>query len=143
MRCLTKDGVSFNSEVAIKKVAGLPERPVTFMLIIHDITERKRAENELKCLNAELESRVAERTQELTSNRAFLAAILDSTVDAILTVDEHGIIQSINKATIDLFGYDGNELLGRNLSDVLCESYRPEFKKDISRFLQEKKGEST
>jgi len=122
----------FDCEIAIKEIVGLPERTARFTVIIRDITEHKRAENELKRFSAELESRVAERTHELASSRAFLAAILDSTVDAILTVDEHGDIQSVNKGTTDLFGCNENDLLGANLSDLLHESYRSEFQKDIS-----------
>ncbi len=61
---------------------------------------------------------------ELATGRAFLAGILDSTVDAILTVDEHGVIQSANKATVDLFGYDEDELIGKGIDtlvkDTIC-----------------------
>jgi len=131
-RGVTKSGAMFDCEIAIKEIVGLPERTARFTVIIRDITEHKRAENELKRFSAELESRVAERTHELASSRAFLAAILDSTVDAILTVDEHGDIQSVNKGTTDLFGCNENDLLGANLSDLLHESYRSEFQKDIS-----------
>ena len=130
-----------DSEIVIKEILGLPEEVSRFTVLIRDITERKRAENELKRFSAELESRVAERTQELQSSEAFLAAILDSTVDAILTVDECGVVQSVNKATIDLLGYDENELIGRNLSNILHESYRSDFSKNFSRQLGEGKEE--
>jgi len=131
----------FDCEIAIKEILGLPEEATRFTVIIRDITVRKRAENELKRFNTELESRVAERTQELQSSKAFLAAILDSTVDAILTVDECGVVQSVNKATIDLLGYDENELIGRNLSNILHESYRSDFSKNFSRQFGEEKEE--
>ena len=131
----------FDCEIAIKEILGLPEEATRFTVIIRDITVRKRAENELKRFSAELESRVAERTQELQSSKAFLAAILDSTVDAILTVDECGVVQSVNKATIDLLGYDENELIGGNLSNILHESYRSDFSKNFSRQLGEEKEE--
>ena len=87
---------------------------------------------ELKRLNDELEKRVAERTQELRSSRAFLEAILNSTIDAVLTIDCYGTIQSINKSTINLFGFEEVELLGKNLSELLPESYHSEYMQDIS-----------
>ncbi len=141
-KVVTKSGAMFDCEIAVKEMVGLPEGPAKFTVIIRDITERKYAENQLQRLNTELETRVAERTHELESSKAFLAAILDSTVDAILTVDEHGVIQSLNKGTTVLFGRDEDDLLGMNLSDLLPESYRSDFRKDFSCLLREEKEES-
>jgi len=143
LRGLTKSGMTFDCEIAVREVVGLSERPSRFTVIIRDVTERKCAENELKRFTAELESRVAERTHELESSRTFLAAILDSTIDAIMTVDEHEVIRSVNKGACELFGRDQNDLLGTNLSNLLHESYRVEFEKGFWHHLREKKKEST
>ena len=45
--------------------------------------------------------------------------ILDAVVDAILTIDCEGNIQSVNLATLKLFGYRENELIGEQLVVVL------------------------
>jgi len=61
-----KSGHLFWVEVSMKKaVIGLQER---LLVVVHDITERKHAEAELKKLNEELEQRVIERTAELEEN---------------------------------------------------------------------------
>jgi len=132
---LTESGQIFDCEITIRQVVGFSEELDLFTIIIRDITERKRAENELKRFNVKLESIVAERTQQLATSRAFLAGILDSAIDAILTVDERGVIKSVNKGATELFGYEEDELLGINLIDILHESYLSEFKKNISHHL--------
>ncbi len=48
-----------------------------------------------------------------------LRAILDTAVDAIITIDERGIIESANPATERLFGWSEAELRGRNVSILM------------------------
>jgi signal transduction histidine kinase/CheY-like chemotaxis protein len=58
-----KDGTLFSVEVGISKHSENGERLYT--AVVRDVTERKRAEEEIRALNADLERRVAERTAEL------------------------------------------------------------------------------
>ena len=55
-----------------------------------------------------------------------LAAILDSTVGAIVAIDERGLMQAANPATEHLFGYRAEELIGRNVKLLMPEPYRSE-----------------
>jgi PAS domain S-box-containing protein len=57
---------------------------------------RRQAEERLARLNAELERRVAERTQELQRARASLTALIDNTSDAIWSVDRELTITAMN-----------------------------------------------
>ena len=128
---MTKSGAIFDCEIAINELVVSSARPGLFTIIMRDITESKHAENELRRLSAELESRVAQRTHELASSRALLAAILDSTVDGILTIDEHGVIQSVNKSATELLGCDESDLLRTHLADLLPEPFHSEVQEDI------------
>jgi PAS domain S-box-containing protein len=58
-----KDGTEFPAEASIAKqeIGGR----IVFMVVVRDVTERKRAQAELAKANSELEARVADRTREL------------------------------------------------------------------------------
>jgi PAS domain S-box-containing protein len=60
---IRSDGTEFPVEIAIVPIAR--EGPPMFTGYIRDITERKRTEEQIRTLNAELEERVSERTAEL------------------------------------------------------------------------------
>jgi PAS domain S-box-containing protein len=122
-----------------------------------DITARKRAEEELRSLNEMLEQRVAERTAELrASNERLeaevgqrrktesalreseerLRAIVDTAVDAIVTIDASGVIRSVNPATERLFGYGAGEMIGNNVKMLMPSPYREEHDIYIQRYFE-------
>ncbi len=61
--------------------------------------------------------------------------VLDSVVDAIITIDDHGLIQSVNQATEKLFGYDASELIGQSLTMLMPEPYRSHHQAYVDHFL--------
>jgi two-component system sensor kinase FixL len=52
-----------------------------------------------------------------------LHALLDAAVDAIITIDQHGIIESVNPATERMFNYTPEEMLGNNVSMLMPRPY--------------------
>ena len=48
-----------------------------------------------------------------------LKSILETALDAIITMDQEGYITGINPAAEKLFGYTRNEIVGRNLADTI------------------------
>jgi PAS domain S-box-containing protein len=128
----------------VKDAAG---RVVMLIPEGRDISQRKRVERELaqsreKLRRAHdgLEARVRERTAELSRANAALKAqmaqreqaerslreseaqaraVLDTAVDAIVTIDARGIVESFNPAAERLFGYPAPEVLGRNVSMLM------------------------
>lgn len=76
--------------------------------------ERKRAELELRTLNSQLEQLIDARTAALRRSEARLQAILDAISDAVVTVNESGQVMTFNRAAQRLFGYDSDEIVGRD-----------------------------
>ncbi len=55
---------------------------------------------------------------------AVLEAILNTAVDAILTIDERGIVLQVNPAFQHLFGFTAEEVFGKNISMLMPEPDR-------------------
>ncbi|MFI5402975.1 MAG: PAS domain S-box protein [Planctomycetota bacterium] len=51
-------------------------------------------------------------------------AILDTAVDGVLTIDERGTIEMINRAAVAQFGYAPAEVIGRNVNVLMPSPYR-------------------
>ena len=65
-----------------------------------------------------------------------LAAILDTTAEGIVMFDAEGNIHACNRSAEALFGYDGNEFVRRNLTDL----FAPESRRAVLEYLESVKG---
>lgn len=66
----------------------------------------------------------AEKTRDLLAREAHLQSILDTIPDAMVVIDEAGIIQSFSSAAERLFGYSAGETLGQNVKMLMPSPYR-------------------
>lgn len=67
-----------------------------------------------------------------------LKAIFDTVIDGILTIDDRGIVESMNPAAAQLFGYDKEEVIGKNISMLMPEPYRGEHDGYLHRYQKTK-----
>lgn len=65
--------------------------------------------------------------------------ILDSVVDAILTINDQGVIQYVNVATERLFHYTAQELVGQPLTLLMPEPYKSQHQQFVDNFLSTRK----
>ena len=92
---------------------------------------------DLEASNSVLEIEVGERKraeQNAHERKERLQAVLNTAADAIITIDEHGIIKSVNLATEQIFGYKDEELVGENFSILMPPSYRDEHDGFLARY---------
>ncbi len=60
----------------------------------------------------------------LRDSAAQIETILNTVVDAIISIDDHGIVETINPAGERIFGYPAAEVIGQNISMLMPEPYR-------------------
>jgi PAS domain S-box-containing protein len=91
------------------------------------------AENPLQSslLGDETYRRLAE---ELIAVNALNQAILNSALDAIIAIDERGLIQTFNPAAERIFGYSLDEVKGKNVAMLMPAPYRDEHDGYIDRY---------
>ncbi len=100
-----KDGTEFPVEVSLSPLQDNGTQPMV-MATIHDISARKQAEHALQ------------------ESEARMRAIFETAVDAIITIDEHGIIERVNPAAERMFGYPESEVRGRNVKILMPAPHR-------------------
>jgi PAS domain S-box-containing protein len=110
--------------------------------------------NEIKNHTDLLEHKVKKRTQELhlsneglalkntqlNESAARIRGIVDNVVDGIITIDVHGIVESFNDASEQIFGYKFSEVHGKNINMLMPEPYRTEHDSYLQNYLNTNKS---
>ena len=67
--------------------------------------------------------------------QARLDATVATAVDAIVVIDAKGLIRSCNPAVERMFGYRADELIGKNVNQLMPEPYRSRHDSHLTRYL--------
>lgn len=103
-----------NLALAAGVILGVLALVWLYILSSHEAARRRLAEGELRTLNAELETRVEERSAELERSRELLKAVVENMPDTVFLKDVQDQFRYVlvNEAGERLFGRDRAELLG-------------------------------
>ena len=74
--------------------------------------------------------------QDLLAREAHLKSILDTVPDAMIVIDDSGIIHSFSSTAERLFGYRAPEVIGKNVKILMPNPYRADHDGYLSRYLR-------
>lgn len=78
--------------------------------------------------------RLLRDSQESGYRRAQLQSILDTVPEAMIMIDDHGLIRSFSVTAERLFGWSADEVLGKNVSMLMPSPYRQEHDGYLHRY---------
>jgi len=80
--------------------------------------------------------RTMQMTNDARAREAHLQSILDTVPEAMIVIDEHGIMQSFSSAAERLFGYRAADAIGRNVHILMPAPYRENHDAYLQRYLK-------
>lgn len=74
-----------------------------------------------------------QRTEDMA---AYLEAVFNTAIDAIFTINDRGIVELMNPAAEQLFGFEASEVLGNNISMLMTMPDRQNHDAYIDRYIE-------
>lgn len=68
---------------------------------------------------------------------AHLQAIIEHAGDAIVTIDDHGLVETFNPAAQRIFGYRADEIVGRPIIKLVARHYRANVAQDVEAMVRD------
>lgn len=67
---------------------------------------------------------------------ATLQAVIETAIDGIITIDQNGVIESVNHAVTGLFGYESEEMMGQKINMLMPRDMAEQHDHYIRRYQQ-------
>ena len=114
----TKEGRNIDVQIDWNYKRDRKGRIVGFISVVTDITERKQAEEALK------------ESEEKHHN------LIEHANDAIISINQTGMIVGSNKKAEEMFGYSREEMIGKPSYLLVAEQHIPRQKKILKKFAE-------
>lgn len=126
----------WDNEILKMTIDNAFERTDLIIELEKKVDELNQAKSELKTYNEKLELVVRQRTEALRFINAELEAVIESSADCILTLNENFILTSSNTALERLIGCKQEKIIGKLLTDIITIYDQPDLvsKKYINRY---------
>jgi len=81
-------------------------------------------------------SRLQTTQEELWENQSRLKAVIHNVCEAIVTIDARGMIENVNPAIEEVFGYTQDELIGQNISLLMPDPHQGLHDSYLSKYAE-------
>jgi len=106
-----------------------------FRRLNRELAELRRRQRALARDKARLEELVAEHARRLDRHLRLQGILLETVDEAIVAIDEAGVIRTFNRAAQEIFGYRPEEVIGRNVACLVDPDHAPFHDAYIRRYL--------
>jgi two-component system sensor kinase FixL len=113
-----KDGSEFLASITVTALHDDHGNLRGFAKVVCDITQRSAADRQLR------------------ARESLLSSVLSTVPDAMVVIDENGVIMSFSAAAQALFGYSEQEIVGRNVSLLMPSPDRERHDAYLGRYLK-------
>jgi len=95
------------------------EKIIGSVMVVRDVTVKKKMEKELKEYSEHLEKMIEDRTKEIKETKDYLQNLLENANDVIYIVNRDGTFTYLNQKIED-WGYKKDELIGQSIFSILA-----------------------
>ena len=117
-----KDGVSIWIKAKYYPITGSDGKVSKVIKFATDVTDLKKS------------------FLETEKQKVQLQAIVNTTIDGMITIDKNGIVLSFNPACEKIFGYSADEIIGSSIKPLITESYYAELDSYIKNYKPSKES---
>lgn len=98
----------------------------------------RKSLSDVRSVNQRLQEEIAERSQltsALQTSHIKTHTIINSVVDAIVVINDRGVIIETNQAVEAVFGYHSDEVIGQNVSMLMGSEHATQHDQYIARYI--------